>query len=336
MHHSPSLGRQTSLRWCSRFVSVACTALTSVAAQGTPATVIPVAPTVPVVAPRTVPPTAPPDIPRLPNVVTAIPFHPDTGPEHYPWILLSAALDGHRGTFSLDTGSPILFLNADYLRARPAGGFDTVTTVDTRQRQQEVFVTVHTVRLGTLVQSIDATVTSPLPPRKSFSNAIMRRYSRNGLLGNLGWSGLEPFETIIDYVQQRVIFIRLDKAGHRLADVPAYTPAGTVRLLPSDHFSGFLPPGWGILARHGTVIDTLFVDTGAPTSDVSEGDQQQAVDQLKHVIAAHHTAGNIPDGVITVPGEKGNGDLNLLGAQFLSRLGVVGFNLRTHQLILYR
>ena len=30
------------------------------------------------------------------------------------------------------------------------------------------------------------------------------------------------FETILDYVHQRVVLIRLDSTGHRLAAVPAY------------------------------------------------------------------------------------------------------------------
>lgn len=303
-----------------------CTVVVRAHAQGTPP---------PAVTHGSMP-IASPGMPARSDLVTVVPFHPDTGPEHYPWILLPAELDGHRGTFSLDTGSPLLFFNADYLRARSTGGFDTVTTADTQPRQQEVFVTVHTVHIGTLIQPLEPTVTNPPPSQKSFPNAIMHRFSRNGLLGNLGWPGLEPFETIIDYVHHRVMFIRLDKAGRRLTPVPAYTPLGTVRLSPIDPFSGVLPGYWGIVVRHGTRIETLVLDTGAPISNISEGDLQRAADQLKQLAAAHHTAGDIPDGAITVPSDTTHDGLDLLGAQFLSRLGVVGFNLRTHQFIVYR
>ena len=37
------------------------------------------------------------------------------------------------------------------------------------------------------------------------------------VLGFLGLSAIESFETIIDYVHRRLILIRLDRAGRRLA-----------------------------------------------------------------------------------------------------------------------
>ena len=305
----------------SLWIGVIVTLPMSVRAQTAP---IPVAPAA-VVADHPTSSAPIPGIPNQPDLVTVVPFHAFKGT---PWIMIQAEVDGHRGTFSLDTGSPVFFLNARYLRSSPTGGLDTITAGS----QGEGVVTVHTLRVGTLVQHIDSIVTG-LPPTAPLStNAIVQDYPDNGILGNLGLTGLEPFETIIDYVHQRVIFVRLDKAGRRLVAVPAYTPAGTVPLLPGSLFSS-RPQHWGIQVHRDTAMDTIIVDTGAPTTDIVEGDQQQAADQLKQAIVTSHNSGTLFNGVIPVHGKKGQ--VNLLGAQFLSRLGVVGFNLRTHQLILY-
>jgi hypothetical protein len=250
------------------------------------------------------------------------------GDETIPWVMVQAEVDGHRGTFSFDTGSPLVFLNSSYLRSTPTGGLDTLTTGS----EQHENVTIHTLRIGTLVQHIDSTVTGLPPKTSSGTNAQVRHFPADGELGNLGLTAMEPFETIIDYVHQRIIFIRLDKAGRRLVEVPAYTPAGSVPLVPST-----LPPNepewWGIQVHHGTAIDSVIVDTGSPHSDIGEGDQQQAADELKQTIAASHNSGT-SNSIITLHGDKGN--MNLLCYPFLNRLGVIGFNFRAHQFILYR
>ena len=268
-----------------------------------------------------------PRIPAQPHLVTVIPFHAYQGT---PWVMVQADVDGHRGLWSLDTGSPVIFLNGSYLRPSATGGIDTVTGGN----QQQGMVTVHTVHVGTIVQSIDSIVTG-LPPGAPYpTNAVAQSFPDNGILGNLGLTSMEPFETIVDYTHQRVVFIRLDKAGHRLTDVPAYTPVGTVRLLPCATFLSDVPQWWGILVHHATGLDTIIVDTGTPESDIPQAEQYRAADQLKTLLVATHRASPPADSLITVAGEKPH--INILGNQFLTRLGVVGFNFRTHQLILYR
>ena len=89
----------------------------------------------------------------------------------------------------------------------------------------------------------------------------MKQFGRP-VLGWLGLPALEPFETIIDYTHQRLVFIRLDQAGHRLAQVPAYTSVTTLPLIPIKNFGI-----WGLLARvEDTVTESLFIDTGAPNN----------------------------------------------------------------------
>ena len=279
-----------------------------------------------------------PGIPHRPDVVTVVPFQPfrDVGhlwgqDDTIPWIMVQAEVDGHRGTFSLDTGSPVIFLGAAYLRPSPTSGLDTAMMGD----PQTGNVTVHTVRLGTLVQHLDSTVAG-LPSRAGYAtNAQVQDDPADGELGNLGLTALEPFETIVDYRHQRVVLIRLDRGGRRLVAVPAYTPAGSVPLIPST------VPGhatehshWGIEVRRGDIVDSIIVDTGSPTSDIPESDQWRVADQLKHALLTDPHSGHRPPRTVTVSGEKGA--MNLLCAPFLNRLGVVGFNVRTRQLILYR
>ena len=126
-------------------------------------------------------------------------------------------------------------------------------------------------------------------------------------LGNIGLSVLEPFETIIDYTHQRVVLIRLDSAGHRLANVPAYTPKWSAPIIDTALYTN--DPQWqfwGVATRADYTLDTLdaskntvihALDTGSPTNDAG---------------------------------------LGLLGYPFLRPLGVVGFNHRNGDTILYR
>jgi hypothetical protein len=131
------------------------------------------------------------------------------------------------------------------------------------------------------------------------------------ILGNIGTSVLEPFETIIDYTHRRVILIRLDKAGHRLAKVPAYTPRWTAPLIDVGDdgtmrwVSG--PQWWGTMVQPGSGLDYTL-----DTLNVANNTLLRAID---------------------TGGESNGGDF--VGYPFLSRLGVVGFNHRTHQFILY-
>jgi hypothetical protein len=121
-------------------------------------------------------------------------------------------------------------------------------------------------------------------------------------LGNIGLNVLGQFETIIDYTHKRVVLIKLDSAGNRLAKVPAYTPQWTAPLIDVP-LANDARQWWGVHVKPDFTLDTAntanntllkVMDTGAPT----------------------------------------NG--KLLGYPFLSQFGVVGFNHRTHQFILYK
>ena len=154
-------------------------------------------------------------------------------------------------------------------------------------------------------------------------------------LGNIGTAALEPFETIIDYTHQRLILIRLDAAGHRLAKVPAYTPAQTVPLATYDKY------WWGVQGVLGDVTDSLEIDTGNPGNSMLETTRRQVAAHL--VPAAAGAMGNVTLDHLKVGSRTfdavsftiGNDDSDVFSFGFLSRLGVVGFNFRTRQLILY-
>ena len=273
-----------------------------------------------------------------PDMVTVLPFERKTanGDSADPQeILLRAEVDGRSGIFCLDTGSPIFFLNAAYLRATPMRGLDTVTTAHAEERR----TTVHLLRVGTLVHVVDSLAVG-LPwqtdPMRIMpvTNALVRNYSRDGLLGNLGLTSIEPFEIIIDYPHQQVIVIRLDRLGRRLVPVPAYTPQAVLPLMPSKDSQH-----WGIPLQLGTAVDTLIVDTGA---DVPLGLSREA---LAHLHSNAASSDSIVLNRLTIGGRtlsRVTGyaspypGVNVLGYGVLSQLGVVGLNMRTHQLVLYR
>ena len=267
-------------------------------------------------------------IPLLPDVVTVVPFtlfhH---GGVDLGWIQVTAEVDGRWGTYTLDTGSARFWLNAEYLRPSATGGIDTVTGHEPPGTPAKGFVTVHTLRIGTFVQHLDTSGIGPPVPRGPRNGNIDKFVGHE--LGTLGLPAMEPFETIIDYGRQRLILIRLDPQGRRLASVPAYTPVGTVPLVPAN-----IDPAnagvnaffwWGLVGRRGGKADSLALDTGTP-GQWSPTTQAQASHQLEQLVRTGHDTRTVSfDGIY-----EGN-----LGYAFLRPLGVVGFNLRTRQLILY-
>jgi hypothetical protein len=249
-----------------------------------------------------------PGIPDLPDVVTVVPFYwkaNETELEQTK-VVIPADVDGRRGNFVLDLGAPRLNLNRTFLQPSPTGGVDTVTDAN-RSPEHHGEDSVHvTLRIGTLIDSfVEPTIGGPNPRQiNAFLNHMWGNFSWvfAPRLGNVSLSVLEPFETIIDYTHRRVVLIRLDPAGHRLAPVPAYTPKWTAPLIdmPLAHDAR---QWWGIAVRPDNTVDTLtsanntetkMMDTGTPTNDE-----------------------------------------DILGYPFLSQLGIVGFNHRTHQFILY-
>lgn len=277
-------------------------------------------------------------------------------------ILVPATIDGRHGTFILDVGAPLIMLNSQYLRSRAKGGpfpvLDTVRTASSDPAagaRQPIVITVHTLRIGTITVALAPTDIGPPMPMAPSNAAIMtdERFTQMNqpTLGLLGLDALAPFETIIDYPRQQVVFIRLDGAGHRRARVPAYTPVAQVPLVP------IASPGtpdqqywWGVMGNLGgtdsTARDTLQLDTGDPSSVIvartqariashltpdtsnTDGSATPATMILDRVTVGGHAVTNLPVSIDV-------SDCDILGYSYLSRLGVVGFNFRTRQFLRY-
>jgi hypothetical protein len=258
-----------------------------------------------------------PGIPNRPDLVTAVPFYwkPNETDEEQTKVVIPAEVDGHHGIFIVDIGAPPFFLNRTFLQPSPTGGTDTVTDAnripDTAGERPRTWDKVRVmVRIGTLLDTVTDQVMTRLMKGSNphHFNAFLNHYWGNfgwnfsPRLGNIGPSVLEPFETIIDYTHRRVVLIRLDSAGHRLVAVPAYKPIWSTPLVDVERYQDG-QQFWGIAVRPDNTLDTL---------NVAENTQTKVMDT----------------------GAPGDGEL--LGYPFLSHLGVVGFNHRTHQFILYR
>ena len=70
---------------------------------------------------------------------------------------------GIGGTFLLDTGAPFITLNSQYVQAGPHG-LDTVIAAPKGPTRENVNVTVHTIRVGTLLQPVDSLDVGPRRP----------------------------------------------------------------------------------------------------------------------------------------------------------------------------
>jgi hypothetical protein len=272
------------------------------------------------------------------DAVAVLPFVPTKVPGAQPDISLvpvMAEVDGHRGVFSLDLGSPWTWVCKDFMQPKAGDGIDT--TVDDG-------VLVHgQLRIGPLLDPFEDTtlrymVARPVrnavshPVNVEISSDAMEdyRYAGGPVAGNIGLSALEPFETIADYVHRQVVLIRLDAAGHRLAEVPAYTPAWSAPLVDVRQGS-VVNHYWGVRVRLNGVTTTWIIDTGTQENMVNTDslhlpDGQTDTDSL--FIADRHfhaTVLKLKDLPAT-----------LLGSDFLSSLGKVGFNHHTHQFLVYR
>ena len=266
------------------------------------------------------------------DVVTMVPMlHPDWA-NRTTYLLVDAQVDGRRGTFILDTGSPNTMVNGIYLRPNGARGLDTVAgSVHRLGHAQTVHMTFRELKVGTLavrLDSIDRGPPTPVP-----TNGDAEGGGEEGLLGNLGLNAMEPFETILDFVHQRLVLIRLDAAGRRLAKVPAYTTLGAVSLVPARVGRGDESAHWwGIVVHHGGVADTLLIDSGTPGLDAF---MTQVAERFRAALTANRPSGATAVNVLDhVALDDGHAEMLCYG--FLAQLGVVGFNLRTHQLILYQ
>jgi hypothetical protein len=257
------------------------------------------------------------------DAVTVVPFtvdDPDNGA-----ILLPAELGGHRGIVLLDTGTPIGgLLNRQYVKPNAAGGLDTVLAGEPIPQNQ---VTLHVpVRIGTLQTP------NPVNVLVADDSGFARNHRFQSSIGRIGLAALKPFDAIIDYAHQRLILIRLDSAGHRLAAVPAYTPTRTIPLIhPVSQ------PHWGVEGRIGGVLDTLVLDTGTPmgmviTSRTAPTVRTHIVNgYLDHLVVAGRTF----DSVDVADFGQIPLSFDIIGYKVLRRYGAVGINQRTRQLELF-
>jgi len=281
-----------------------------------------------------------PNLPVNSDQVTVVPFQVPLDQVRVPGsILVSAEVDGHRGTFLLDTGSPLIFLNPDYLRPNATGGVDTVTTPPRAPLDSAPFVTVHTLRIGSILYHCDAGPVE-ISETRFRSNAYLLdddRIRDQGypVLGFLGLAALAPFETIIDYTHQRLILIRLDAAGHRLVPVSAYQPAMVLSLIPTADSQGY-----GVSARTGGLTGFYHLDTGAPENEVTKVTRQRLgahlVSQqtwgewtLDTLSVGTHPYAHVPMTFSWFPND-------ILGYPFLRAFGTVGFNFRARQFVVYQ
>ena len=274
-------------------------------------------------------------------MVTVVPFRFATGSSP-GLILLSAEVDGRRGTFLLDTGSPLIMLNSTYLQADGFGGFDTTTSESPQVGQFPV--NVHTLRVGTFLYHFDsAHVESPV--QKVGTNALLfndEHFTSDALgqpmLGFLGLPAWAPFELIIDYVHQQLILIRVDSAGHRLAVVPQFVPTQTVELIPItvQADTGQVPEWYGVDVMVNGVHVPMLLDTGAPQNDLTP----ETISRLETHLVPHDSGWQVDRILVGHHGyaqvQFNRHDTDILGYPFLSQHGVVGFNLRAHRLIFYQ
>jgi hypothetical protein len=264
-------------------------------------------------------------IPNRPNDVTVIPFFtkPDETDLEKTKAVIEAEIDGHRGVFIFDLGAGTAVLNRTFLQPNAKGGVDTVTdanripdntpradyinSADMERQLDHVHVTV---KVGTLVSHYDDPALTAFMGEKDphrYNAELGHLWGNFGWvfgprLGNLGPAVFQPFETIVDYTHRRIVLIRLDSAGHRVVDVPAYTPQTQVPLAS-------VPVGAGFTALDLAVDPCNSLDTTDPSRNL----------WFKMLDTGAPTDGG-----------------NILGYPFLSHFGVFGVNQRTHQFILYR
>lgn len=271
-----------------------------------------------------------------PGLVTVVPFYekPNETENERTKVIIPAWVDSAFGLFVVDMGAPPLVLNRTFLQPSPTGGVDSVTAANRiPEKDNEPRAMAHvTMRIGTLTAiplPLDRTA-GPAAPNAILSHAWGNfSWVFAPRLGNIGLSVLESFETIIDYTHKRLILIRLDSAGHRLADVPAYTPTWTTPLVDVDKY-------WGIkvMQEKQNTADTTSTASGSDSASV-ESKLASLTFTLDTANAANNTQTVLLDTGQPHIGAQPFLGLLFLGYSFLRPFGVVGFNHRTHQFILY-
>ena len=125
-----------------------------------------------------------PGIPNVPDLVTVVPLQlPAAG---YP--LIPAAVDGRQGMFLLDMGAVGISLNKQHIKVGLHGVLDTVTAGNPTDTAGTT-ITVHTIRIGTLLAPLGTTLGFPGDPVQS---TLDERKADE--LGNLGKSRSCPLK----------------------------------------------------------------------------------------------------------------------------------------------
>ena len=274
-------------------------------------------------------------------------------------LAVAATVDGHTGLWLLDTGGPVIWVNREYLQpARNGVGLDTVSVpyvedsalahgmAPLRPDWQSDSVTVQLGTISFVVKPGSGVPGDGLPfvamtaPMTSLYTKLWG-FTPLGILGFPATLG--AYETVVDYTRQQLTLIPVDRAGRRLVAVPAYTPATTVPFTRASSIA----TGWYVEASFGGVLDTVHIDTGENFDKLNAATQprlaghlaatgqtvfddltQEPVLTLDHLHFAGQTYDAIP---FSVTAQRDDA----FGTDFLRRLGVVGFNFRSRQLILY-
>jgi hypothetical protein len=269
-----------------------------------------------------------------------IPFHVVGG-----LILIEADVEGHHGTFMLDTGAPMLFLNTAYVTPHDS----TITAQASSAATGVVDVRLgvaRTVQYGTAVRHRVRVAYMDL-------RALDRQVGQP-VLGIFGVDQLSPFETVLDYRAGRIHLIPVDTNGHRM--MPGSWMPATDSLSAPAEFAA--PRRLVIQATLGGSLCYLLIDTGSPANYMKSVTQQKISTHLtiapvdsssveqREAASTHSTLWSLDRLVVgprtyatmrfAIPRPE---DLalqhNTLGYPFLSTLGVVGLNFRAHQLYLY-
>lgn len=287
-----------------------------------------------------------------PNTVT-VPIQIVNG-----FVCVSAAVNGHRGLFLLDDGSPAILLNREYLQPAAQGnGLDTVAGMyeedsalkhGVADKSPDWTANAVTVQIGSLVIPVTAqdagstmsmfgvAIAVPLPK-------VTEKTWGFKPLGILAFQLLSHYETIVDYTHRRLTLMPIDSVGRHLVVDTAYKPAATIPLIPKNH-SGL---HFYVEVNLGGIMDTMNIDSGESYNKLNttttpkltthvtpagktvfDDMQQQPVMTVDHLTLAGHFYSAVPFSVSPTREDA-------LGNEFLSRLGIVGFNFRSRHLEIY-
>ncbi|HXC24889.1 MAG TPA: hypothetical protein VNU46_03165 [Gemmatimonadaceae bacterium] len=278
-------------------------------------------------------------------MMTILPFqHVPGGAIEAGGIYVQAALNGRHGTLNLDTGAWLMQLGSNHWTRHPDSTLDTLRDARAADpdTSQDGAARVETIQFGTLpphhldltdVQTVNGFYGGENPLRENvnvnFGEWDPHMAGGKAVLGDLGLVDLVPYETIIDYQHQRLILIRLDTTGRRLAPVPTFTVVDSVPLQP--------PFCWlHIKVRVGDVEKNLVLDTGTPISNVldTRGGFSPTLDTLRIGTRVFPAVSFSLDGGVHPQIERYNIS-GILGGPSLRQIGVFGINLRTHYLLFY-